>query len=189
MKKILFTIITAAIILTACAGSTPPPIETVEEKIGNLTIQAPVGWEKTIDDSYDFWTCYTYMKSSKDNTGIALLSVYIDKEVQESVSISDLDYQFEDDNDMVQIHFNDINDNFLGDKPIRIGHGTWQTNYQGNIGPLFDLTKVSMFDADLRGITVEYMYLDEVADQGYSDYANKLVDTMQLIYDYQYTTS
>ena len=46
MKKILFTIITAAIILTACAGSNPQPIETVEEKIGNLTIQAPVGWEK-----------------------------------------------------------------------------------------------------------------------------------------------
>jgi len=45
-----------------------------------------------------------------------------------------------------------------------------------------------MYDADHKQIQVDYMYLDEKAKEGYADYADTLMSTMQLIYDYQYTT-
>ena len=62
MRKILAVMAAATICLTACAAPAAPKIDTVEEKIGNLTIQAPVGWEKDVDDSYDLFTSYTYKK-------------------------------------------------------------------------------------------------------------------------------
>lgn len=187
MRNILAAMAAATICLTACAAPAPPKIDTVEEKIGNLTIQAPVGWKKDVDDSYDLFTSYSYTKVENDKR-IAFLTVYIYKEPEDNFSISDFDYLFEDDHDGIDIVFNQVNDTFLGDKPIRSGSGTWQINYDGTVGDLYDLTRAAMYDADHKQIQVDYMYLDEKAKEGYADYADTLMSTMQLIYDYQYTT-
>ena len=185
MKKLLITL-AALVGLTACAAPAPPAIKTAEEKIGNLTIQAPVGWDKDIDDSYDLFTSYTYKKVENDK-GIAFLTIYINKDSKEDFSVSDFDYLFDEEHDGIDIVFNQVNDSYIGDKPVRQGSGTWQTNYDGNVSDLYDLKRAAMYDADCKLIQVDYMYLDELAGQGYADYADTLMDTMQLIYDYQYT--
>ena len=188
MRKAIAAMAAMTICLTACAAPAAPKIETVEEKIGNLTIQAPVGWEKDVDDSNEFYTSYSYTKNEKEKV-IAFLTVYIDKEPEDNFSISDFDYLFEDDHDGIDIVFNQVNDTFLGDKPIRSGSGTWQINYDGNVGDLYDLSRAAMYDADHKKIHIDYIYLDEKADEGYAEYSDKLMSTIKLIYDYQYTTA
>lgn len=187
MRKAIAAMAAMTICLTACAAPAAPKIETVEEKIGNLTIQAPVGWEKNVDDSYDLFTSYSYKKVENDK-GIAFLTIYFSKDAKEDLSVSDFDYLFNEEHDGIDIVFNHVDDTFIGDKPVRQGSGTWQTNYDGTVGDLYDLTRAAMYDADHKQIQVDYMYLDEKAKEGYADYADTLMSTMQLIYDYQYTT-
>ena len=184
MKRILIILTSTIVGLSACAAPAPK-IKANPEKIGNLTIQAPVGWDKDIDDSYDLFTSYTYTKA-EGNKGIAFIIIYVDKDTKEEISISDFDYLFSEEHDGIDIVFDQVNDDFLGDKPIRKGSGTWQTNYDGNIGDLYDLTRAAMYDADRRCITVDYMYLHDRAKDGYEDFAKTFFDGMTLTYDYQY---
>jgi hypothetical protein len=185
MKKLLITL-AALVGLTACAAPAPPAIKTAEEKIGNLTIQAPVGWEKITDDKSKEFTRYSYYVESNDETQ-AFLSIYYNKDPNPDFSISDFDSYFDanqmNTNSDTIYTYDSINDDFLGNKPIRKASGTWYD------GKLYDRTFVMMYDADCKRIAVEYNYLDELADKGYADYADTLLDTMQLIYDYQYTTA
>ena len=178
---------TMTICVPANEALSQPYIHTVEEKIGNLTIQAPVGWEKDVDDSYDLFTSYSYKKVENDK-GIAFLTIYFSKDAKEDFSVSDFDYLFNEEHDGIDIVFNHVDDTFIGDKPVRQGSGTWQTNYDGTVGDLYDLTRAAMYDADHKQIQVDYRYVDEKAKEGYADYADTLMSTMQLIYDYQYTT-
>lgn len=186
MRKAIAAMAAMTICLTACAAPAPSAIKTTEEKIGNLTIQAPVGWEKSTDDKSKEFTRYSYYVEGNDETQ-AFLSIYYNKDPNQDFSISDFDPYFDTDamnaNSDAIYTYDSINDDFLGNKPIRKASGTWYD------GKLYDRTFVMMYDADCKRIAVEYNYLDELADQGYADYADTLLDTMQLIYDYQYTTA
>lgn len=187
MGKITMMLTAACVGLVACScAAAKPKIETVEEKIGNLTIQAPLGWEKSTDDDSKDFTQYSYYVEEGGETQ-AFLSIYYDKEANQDFSISDFDPYFDADtmnaNSEALYTYDSVNDDFLGNKPIRKASGTWYD------GKLYDRTFVMMYDADCKRIAVEYNYLDELADQGYADYADTLLDTMQLIYDYQYTTA
>lgn len=167
-------------LLTACGSPTPKTIDTVTEKIGNLTFETPVGWNKELTE-HDSYNYYSYT-SGDDAEGF--LSVVYDKEPSDNISISDFDYHFKESHDGIDIVYTDTSDSFLGDKPIRIGYGTWQYNFEGTVGDLYDLETIAMYDADLKKIEVSFMYKDELAGDGYADYAAKLIDTMELVYDY-----
>lgn len=180
MKKLAIVAVVASFVLASCGGSGAKTIATTTEKIGNLTIQAPVGWEKDIQED-DSQIIYNYMANED---GDALITIWYSQHPKAEISISDFDYIYEEQYDGIDIVYTDVNDSFLGDKPIRIGSGTWQYNYEGNIGDLFDNTVITMYDADCQMIEVSYMYKDALADKGYADYATTLIDTMELIYDY-----
>ena len=181
MEKVIAVMLTC-FILASCGSSNK--IQTNTEKIGNLKIEAPVGWDKEIDDSYDTWTSYSYVKYEGDKY-ISGIVVYVDKETNPNFSISDFDYIFEDSHDGIDIIFYETNDEFLGNKPIRKGYGIWQYNYNGEKGDLYDRYVAAMYDADCRKIMVDYMYLDSEKTKGYEDFANTLFDKMVLTYDYQ----
>lgn len=180
MKKIVLTAITVSMLATACGNPEPKTINTITEKIGNLTLETPTGWNKELSE-YDSYVYYSY---SSESDGDGFLSVVYDKKPSDNISISDFDYLFKESHDGIDIVYTDISDSFLGDKPIRIGHGTWQYNFEGTVGDLYDLETVAMYDADLKRIEVSFMHKDELANEGYADYAEKLIDTMNLVYDY-----
>lgn len=180
MKKIIVALI--MLLLTSCSSSKTTKIQTVPEKIGNLTIQAPVGWEKVTKDDYEDFIQYSYYLEDGDETP-AFISIYYDREPTEDYSISDFDPYFDPDfmnsNSDVLYTYDTINDDFLGNKPIRKASGTW---YNGN---LYDRTFVMMYDADCKKIAIEYVYLNKIASEGYADFANEFLDGMILTYDYQ----
>ena len=181
MKKVI-AVLLSCFVLASCGSQ--KKIQTTTEKIGNLTIESPVGWDKEIDDSYDLYTVYTYSKLEGDKL-LADINIYVDKDVTPDFSINDFDYLFDDNHDGIDIVFTEVNDSFLGNKPIRKGCGTWQYNYNGEKGDLYDQYVAAMYDADCRMIHVQYMFLDSLAGDGYQDYANTLFDKMTLTYDYQ----
>ena len=180
MKRIVLTAITVSMLATACGNPEPKTINTITEKIGNLTLETPTGWSKELSE----YNNYVYYSYSSENDGDGFLSVVYDKEPSDNISISDFDYLFKESHDGIDIVYTDISDSFLGDKPIRIGRGTWQYNFEGTVGDLYDLETIAMYDADLKKIEVSFMHKDELANEGYADYAEKLIDTMNLVYDY-----
>jgi len=179
VRRIIAAAVALVTMVTACGSPTPKTIATEKEKIGNLTIVAPTEWDKDVSDEGTY-TSYLYSKSTGDDTD-AVLTIYYYKEPSDSISIADFDDRFEEFHQGLNIVYMDIDDNFLGDKPIRIGRGTW--SYDDN-DKAYNLTTVAMYDADCREVVVNYMYLDSLADEGYASYADTLVDTMELIYDY-----
>ena len=179
VRRIIAAAVALVTMVTACGSPTPKTIATEKEKIGNLTIEAPTGWDKDVSDEGSY-TSYLYSKSTGDDTD-AVLTIYYDKEPSDSISISDFDWTFEEFHQGLNVVYTDIDDNFLGDKPIRIGHGTWSYD-DGD--KAYNLTTVAMYDADYKRIEVNYVYLDSLANEGYASYADTLVDTMELIYDY-----
>ena len=180
MKKFIVALV--LLLLTSCSSSKTAKIQTVPEKIGNLTIQAPVGWEKVTKDSNEDFILYSYYLEDGDVAN-AFISIYYDREPTYNYSISDFDPYFDSDfmnaNSDVIYTYDTVNDDFLGDKPIRKASGTW---YDGN---LYDRTFVMMYDADCKKIAVEYLYLDKIASEGYADFADEFLDGMTLTYDYQ----
>lgn len=180
MKKLGIILLTC-VTLTGCGRV---EIKTVPEKIGNLTIEAPVGWDKDIDDSSEFYTFYSYSDTDGDRL-LAYIFITVDKKVNPDFSINDFDYEFEDSHDGADSIFTEINDDFLGDKPIRKGQGTWQYNFNNKKGELFDQYVAAMYDADCRKIKLSYRYVHDLADKGYEAYYEKLFSTMLLTYDYQ----
>ena len=181
MKKLIGVIVFVLIVtMTACSGAKQKSIETKQEKIGLLTFNSPIGWEKSLDEK-EIFNSYTY---SVNEDGDALLMIYYYKDPTETISISDFDYTFDEFHQGIDVVYTETKDTFLGDKPIRIGTGTWQYNYNGEVGDLYDLTTIAMYDADQRKIEVQYMYKDKLSSEGYSDYATELVDTMELVYNW-----
>ena len=181
MKKLITTLVFVLIVsMSACGGTKQKHIETKQEKIGLLTVNSPVGWEKSLDES-EIYNSYTY---SVNEDGDALLMIYYYKDPTEAISISDFDYTFDEFHEGIDIVYTDTKDSFLGDKPIRTGTGTWQYNYNGKVGDLYDITTIAMYDADKRRREVQYMYKDSLSSEGYSDYATELVDTMELVYSW-----
>lgn len=179
MRRIIAAAVALVTMVTACGSPTPKTIATEKEKIGNLTIEAPTGWDKDVSDEGSY-TSYLYSKSTGDDAD-AVLTIYYYKEPSDSISISDFDGTFEEFHLGINIVYTDIDDNFLGDKPIRIGRGTWTNDDDDTT---YNLTTVAMYDADYKRIEVNYVYLDSLANEGYASYADTLVDTMELIYDY-----
>lgn len=180
MKKLISAVAFVLVVtMTACGGIKQKAIETKQERIGLLTFNSPIGWEKSLDEK-EINNIYTY---SVNEDGDALLMIYYDKDPTETISISDFDYTFEEFHEGIDIVYTETKDSFLGDKPIRIGTGTWQYNYNGKVGDLYDITTIAMYDADQRKIEVQYMYKDKLGSEGYSDYASELVDTMELVYN------
>lgn len=179
MRRIIAAAVALVTMVTACGSPTPKTIATEKEKIGNLTIEAPTGWDKDVSDEGSY-TSYLYSKSTGDDAD-AVLTIYYYKEPSDSISISDFDGTFEEFHLGINIVYTDIDDNFLGDKPIRIGRGTWTNDDDDTT---YNLTTIAMYDADYKRIEVNYVYLDSLANEGYASYADTLVDTMELIYDY-----
>ena len=179
VRRIIAAAVALVTMVTACGSPTPKTIATEKEKIGNLTIEAPTGWDKDVSDEGSY-TSYLYGKSTGDDAD-AVLTIYYYKEPSDSISISDFDGTFEEFHLGINIVYTDIDDNFLGDKPIRIGRGTWTNDDDDTT---YNLTTVAMYDADYKRIEVNYVYLDSLANEGYASYADTLVDTMELIYDY-----